>query len=62
MEFRISISPSALADAEAAYLWIREGDPQMADKWFNGLLDAIDSLQSLPARCPAAPESEELGI
>ncbi|UKO96034.1 type II toxin-antitoxin system RelE/ParE family toxin [Nostoc sp. UHCC 0870] len=62
MEFRISISPSALADAEAAYLWIRERDPQMADKWFNGLLDAIDSLKHLPARCPTAPESEELGI
>lgn len=62
MEFLVRISPSALADAETAYLWIQERDPDMADKWFNGLLEAIDSLDRLPARCPVAAESEELGM
>ncbi|WP_277884064.1 hypothetical protein [Nostoc sp. FACHB-280] len=44
MEFRVDISPLALADAENAYLWIREQDSDLADKWFDGLLDAIHSL------------------
>jgi hypothetical protein len=29
MEFRVSISPSALADVESAYLWIRELDADL---------------------------------
>ncbi|MBD2300029.1 type II toxin-antitoxin system RelE/ParE family toxin [Nostoc sp. FACHB-87] len=62
MEFRVDISPLALADAENAYLWIREQDSDLADKWFDGLLDAIDSLERFPARCPVTPESEELGM
>lgn len=61
MEFRVNISPSALADAEAAYLWIRERNPEIAEGWFKGLLEAIDSLERLPARCPVAPEGKELG-
>lgn len=62
MEFCVSISPSALADAETAYLWMRERDLEIADQWFDGLLNAINSLERLPARCPIAPESEELGM
>jgi len=62
MEFCVNISPSALADAETAYLWIRERDPEMADKWFIGLLNAVNSLEHFPSRCTVAPESEELGM
>jgi len=62
MKFRVSISPSALTDAESAYLWIQERDPEMAEKWFDGLMEAIDSLESFPARCPVAAESEDVGI
>ncbi|MBV9387244.1 MAG: type II toxin-antitoxin system RelE/ParE family toxin [Chroococcidiopsidaceae cyanobacterium CP_BM_ER_R8_30] len=62
MAFQVDISPSALNDAEAAFLWIRKESPSYAEEWFNGLLEAINSLENFPNRCPLAPESEELGI
>jgi hypothetical protein len=33
----------------------------MAERWFNGVIHEIASLSEMPARCPAAPESEDLG-
>lgn len=33
---------------------------EFADAWFEGLTLAINSLETLPARCPIAPESKEL--
>ena|SRR6185295_17901948 len=62
MTYRVDISPSALQDAEDAYLWIRKGNPSRAVAWYEGLLEAIDGLAQMPARCPVAPESEDLGI
>ncbi len=60
MIFQVSLSPSAIADAEEAYLWLKEQNQEFADAWFNGLTEAINSLEKLPARCPVAPESKEL--
>ena len=31
----------------------------MPSRWFNGLIDAINSLELYPLRCPIAPESDE---
>jgi plasmid stabilization system protein ParE len=62
MAFRVDISPSALNDAEAAFLWIGKESPAYAEDWFNGLLEAIYSLETFPKRCPLAPESREIGI
>ncbi len=61
MVFRVEISPSALADAEEAFLWIQQESPAIADEWYNGLVDAILSLENFPNRCPLAPESEDIG-
>jgi plasmid stabilization system protein ParE len=47
----------AQLDIEAAYLWIAERDSYAADQWFNGIYDAIGSLELFPERCPLAPES-----
>ncbi|MEK6320998.1 MAG: type II toxin-antitoxin system RelE/ParE family toxin [Acidobacteriota bacterium] len=62
MPFRVDISPSALQDAEDAYLWIKRRAPGRASAWYEGLLEAINGLEQMPARCPVAPESEDLGI
>ncbi|WP_260675991.1 type II toxin-antitoxin system RelE/ParE family toxin [[Scytonema hofmanni] UTEX B 1581] len=51
----------ALADAEGLYLWIAEDSPARAAKWFNGLFDVIETLASLPRRCPVAPEADIVG-
>jgi len=61
MVYRVEISPSALADAEAIFLWIQKDSPQKAEEWYNGLVDAIVSLESFPNRCPIAPESQDIG-
>lgn len=53
--------PSAEAELEAAYLWIAERNPEAAAKWYNGLLDAILTLETLPERCPPAPERKVFG-
>jgi plasmid stabilization system protein ParE len=63
MAYRVRVSPSAVADAEAAYLWLKEQvSEKQATKWYNGLVDAVYSLDTLPLRCPLAPKSEDLGI
>jgi plasmid stabilization system protein ParE len=50
-----------LADAEEAFLWIQQESPSKADEWYNGLVDAILSLENFPNRCLLAPESEDIG-
>lgn len=61
MTYRVRITPTALADAEELYLWIAQDSPARAVKWFNGLFDVIETLASLPRRCPMAPEAEIVG-
>ncbi len=61
MTFQVEISPSALADAEESFLWIQQESSAKADEWYNGLVEAILSLENFPNRCPLAPESEDIG-
>jgi plasmid stabilization system protein ParE len=60
--FRVEIAPRALADIEAAFLFIRQETPSRSEAWLEGLIEAIYSLEHMPERCPKAPESEDLGI
>jgi len=62
MAYRVDISPSALQDAEDAYLWIKKRSPGRAGVWYEGLLEAIYGLEHMPARCSIAPESKDVGI
>ncbi|MFM6192983.1 MAG: type II toxin-antitoxin system RelE/ParE family toxin [Planktothrix sp.] len=62
MTFRVEISPSALADVEDIFLWMQRESPSKADEWFNGLVEAILTLEQFPNRCPKAPESEDIGL
>lgn len=57
-QFRVIILPSAERDIGDAYEWIAERDTEAASAWYDRLLDVIDSLESLPQRCPIAPESK----
>src|SRR4051812_31755525 len=58
MSYRIVLQPRAQADIEAAYQWLAERSPASANRWYNGLVAAIDSLQEHPERCPLAPEAD----
>jgi len=58
MTFRVIIQPPAQADIEETYRWIAKSSPQSAATWYNGLIDAIETLTTLPHRCPLAPEND----
>lgn len=59
MAYQVEIGPSALREAEQAYLYITQDAPDAAVEWFNGLVDAVYSLEDFPSCCPLAPESDE---
>jgi plasmid stabilization system protein ParE len=59
MTHKVIIQPTALAELEAAYLFIRQKSPDAADRWLNGLMNAIESLADMPDRCGIARESRE---
>src|SRR4051794_26897105 len=61
MKFRAHFTETASADAEAAYDWIAERAPRAAVKWFNGLVDVVESLEAFPARCGIAREAQKAG-
>ncbi len=62
MVSRVEIAPQALADLDGIADYIMEhGGFEQAERWFNGIVDALASLQDMPARCPIADESGGLG-
>ncbi|MGH9616844.1 MAG: type II toxin-antitoxin system RelE/ParE family toxin [Acidobacteriaceae bacterium] len=58
MEFKVEITKTALADAEGYFCFVRDESHDLlaAERWWNGLVDRILSLESLPRRCPVIPE------
>jgi len=57
MTYRLVIQPTAAADIEQAYQRIVSQAPETAKRWLDGLIDAVESLTTLPERCSIAPES-----
>ncbi|MEC4803297.1 MAG: type II toxin-antitoxin system RelE/ParE family toxin [Jaaginema sp. PMC 1079.18] len=57
MTYRLDVSSVAKAEMDAAFLnfsqYIRADRAQI---WYQGLIDAIASLQKMPRRCPLARE------
>ena len=64
MAFQVDITEPALVDAEDYVRFIREvkKEPEAAERWFRGLVQAIYSLEDLPERCPVVPEHEEFSF
>ena len=61
MEYRVDISPEALAQAIEARDWIADSSPDRAAKWLDKLLESIESLKTFPLRCPSAPDRDAYG-
>jgi plasmid stabilization system protein ParE len=56
------LSSRAVADLDSIAGYMCERDSrESAQKWFNGILSAIESLAEMPQRCPIAEESRDLG-
>ena len=62
MSYRVVVTARAAADALATFRWIAERSPDAAAHWYEALEQAIATLAEMPERCPAADESEQLGI
>ena len=64
MRYRVRVQPAALADAEeyVAFIRDRKTEPLAAARWYDGLVEAILSLGSMPERCPVIPEQDNFKI
>jgi plasmid stabilization system protein ParE len=58
MRYSVQITRLALAEIDQALGWLRGKSPAAAHRWYQRLLEAVDSLQHDPERCPLAPEDE----
>ncbi len=58
MAFQVKTTKTAELQIETAYLWLKKRNPNYADEWFKGLMNAIASLQEKPQRCSLATENE----
>jgi plasmid stabilization system protein ParE len=50
--------PAAEAELESAYLWLQDRNPEAGAAWYNGVVDAMLTLETFPERCPVAPEAD----
>ena|SRR5206468_5350256 len=57
MAYRVELAKTAEAELEELYRWLVERAPSQGGVWFNGLEQAILSLERLPKRCRIASES-----
>lgn len=57
-QYAIVILPNAEQEIDDAYRYIKEGSPINALHWYQTLYQKIQSLSSLPLRCPLAPEND----
>ncbi len=57
-KYSVIIQPPAIDDLDEAYQWIHDQSPQNSAKWFNGFVDAIQSLEFNPQRCGLAAEND----
>ena len=62
MVYRVSILPGALQDARNYYEFIATYSLETAATWFEGLFEVVDSLSTMPMRCPIAPETALVGL
>ena len=59
MSYEIVMSEPAETEASDGFLWLNRLSPEFAARWYDGLLEAITSLDTFPRRCPLAPENDD---
>jgi len=55
--YGVIVQPRAERDIEQAYQYLLKRAPATADRWLDGISEAILSLEEMPSRCALAPES-----
>lgn len=61
MPYLVSLTDRAKGDLAILYDEKRAASSDAAARWFNGLEEAIYSLENSPKRCPVAPEGRKPG-
>lgn len=56
--YAVEFTDPAAAEADEAYLWLSRRSPELAPRWYAGLLREVRRLEALPNRCPLAPEDD----
>jgi len=59
MAYRVELSRRAQRDLEDIHEVVSGDESIAAAAWFEGLSDALYSLERFPRRCPIAPDSKE---
>ena len=62
MTYQVLYQPQAAEQLDQAISWSFERFPHQAHEWCSALLNAIESLENNPERCPLARESEFFDI
>jgi toxin ParE1/3/4 len=61
MTYRVELTDRAARDLYRLYEEKQADESDAAARWFNGLEKAVSTLETLPRRCPAAPENKKTG-
>jgi plasmid stabilization system protein ParE len=56
--YQVEVSDTADAEADKVFIWLAGRSPVAAGRWYQGLLEAYQSLSRFPSRCPLAPEND----
>ena len=60
MTYRIIIEPAAEREIRSAVRWKTEhASRTVAARWYDGLVNKIDTLRRNPSRCPLAAENDK---
>ena len=59
MKYTVIVTPGAQIELDTAYEWLAQRTQQYAAIWYNGIIDALLTLEEFPGRCPLAPESRK---
>lgn len=54
--YKVEPTGNALADADEAFMWLYNEAPEAALRWYDGLMDALRSLERSPLRWGLARE------
>ena len=60
MAYRVELTARAARDLEILYLEKNAVESPAAARWYNGLEQAVYTLEARPDRCPAAPEARKV--
>ena len=60
MAYRVRLARRAELDLDDIFMVVHADTSDAAYLWYQGLRDAIESLQDKPYRCPATPEDNRL--